>query len=142
MLGLTAAELGRQVRQGFYGEEVQRVQRDREDVRIMVRYPDNERISLGNLETMRIRAPNGGQVPISEVADIEAGGRAFLHHPDRRPTRHQYSSRRQQGDCRRDRNQPRNSTRKRVLWRKFWRNIRGSFRSSQARPRILRIPSR
>ena len=73
MLGLTAAELGRQVRQGFYGEEVQRVQRDREDVRIMVRYPDNERISLGNLEMMRIRAPNGGQIPISEVADIEAG---------------------------------------------------------------------
>ena len=73
MQGLTAAELGRQVRQGFYGEEVQRVQRDREDVRIMVRYPENERISLGNLEMMRIRAPNGGQIPISEVADIEAG---------------------------------------------------------------------
>ena len=73
MLGLTSADLGRQVRQGFYGEEVQRVQRDREDIRIMVRYPKDERISLGNLEAMWIRAPNGAEIPISEVADIEVG---------------------------------------------------------------------
>ena len=73
MLGLTSAALGRQVRQGFYGEEVQRVQRDREDIRIMVRYPKGERISLGNFESMWIRTRNGAEVPISEVADVEVG---------------------------------------------------------------------
>lgn len=73
MLGLTAADLGRQVRQAFYGEEVQRVPRDREDIRVMVRYPKEERVSLGNFESMWIRTPDGAEVPISEVADIEVG---------------------------------------------------------------------
>ncbi len=72
-LGLSSADLGRQVRQGFFGEEVQRVQRNREDIRIMVRYPEQERISLGHLESMWIRSPNGAEIPISEVADIEVG---------------------------------------------------------------------
>ena len=73
ILGLTTADLARQVRQGFYGEEIQRVQRDREDIRIMVRYPREERVSLGNLESIWIRTANGAEVPISEVADVEVG---------------------------------------------------------------------
>ena len=73
ILGLTTADLARQVRQGFYGEEIQRVQRDREDIRIMVRYPREERVSLGNLELIWIRTANGAEVPISEVVDVEVG---------------------------------------------------------------------
>ena len=72
-LGLTAANLGQQIRSAFYGAEAQRVQRDKEDVRVMVRYPEEDRDSLGNLERMRIVAPNGARIPISEVADVEFG---------------------------------------------------------------------
>ena len=57
LLGLTLADLARQVRQAFYGEEAQRIQRGRDDVRVMVRYPEDERRSLGDLENMRIRTP-------------------------------------------------------------------------------------
>jgi multidrug efflux pump subunit AcrB len=49
-LGVTLADLARQVRQAFYGEEAQRVQRGRDDVRVMVRYPESERRSLGDLD--------------------------------------------------------------------------------------------
>ena len=72
-LGINASDLGRQVRDAFFGAEVQRVQRDKEDVKIMVRYPREERQSLGDLENMRIVAPNGARIPISEVAEIEMG---------------------------------------------------------------------
>ena len=70
-LGLSAGDLGRQIRYAFYGAEAQRVQRDKEDVRVMIRYPKDERESLGNLESMRIVAPNGSRIPMSEIADIE-----------------------------------------------------------------------
>ncbi len=73
MLGLTLADLGRQVRQAFYGEEAQRIQRGRDDVRVMVRYPETERRSLGDLEGMRIRTPAGAEVPFSQVARVDAG---------------------------------------------------------------------
>jgi len=72
-LGLTSDDLARQVRQAFFGLEAQRIQRGRDDVRIMVRYPEDERRSLANLENMRIRTPNGVEVPFSEVADAEMG---------------------------------------------------------------------
>jgi len=72
-LGLSASDLGRQIRAAFYGAEAQRVQRDKEDLRVMVRYPKEERNSLGNLETMRIVAPNGSRIPIGEVADVSFG---------------------------------------------------------------------
>jgi multidrug efflux pump subunit AcrB len=69
-LGLSQADLGRQVRQAFFGEEAQRVQRGRDDVRVMVRYPLAERRSLQDLSNMRIRTPAGDQVPFSEVAEL------------------------------------------------------------------------
>ena len=72
-LGLSLQDLGRQVRQGFFGEEVQRIQRGRDDVRVMIRYPAEERDSVGDLEYMRIRTPDGGQVPFGTVADAEVG---------------------------------------------------------------------
>jgi multidrug efflux pump subunit AcrB len=72
-LGLTSEDLARQVRQAFFGLEAQRIQRGRDDVRIMVRYPENERRSLANLENMRIRTPDGREVPFIEVANAEMG---------------------------------------------------------------------
>ncbi len=72
-LGLNAVDLGRQVRQAFYGGEAQRIQRDQDDVRVMVRYPKRDRGSIGNLENMFVRTPLGTSVPISEVADIDFG---------------------------------------------------------------------
>jgi multidrug efflux pump subunit AcrB len=72
-LGLTLNDLARQVRQAFYGEEAQRIQRGSDDVRVMVRYPEDERESLGNLEDMRIRTIDGTEVPFSSVAKVEYG---------------------------------------------------------------------
>lgn len=72
-LGLSLEDLGRQVRQGFFGEEAQRIQRGRDDVRVMVRYPADQRESVGDLEYMRVRTPNGDQVPFGTVADVEMG---------------------------------------------------------------------
>ncbi len=83
-LGLTLQDLGRQVRQAFYGEEAQRIQRGRDDIRVMVRYPRDERRSLGDLENMRIRTPNGGEIPFSQVAQVEPGrGYASIKRVDR-----------------------------------------------------------
>ncbi len=67
-LGLTLADLGEQVRQAFYGYEAQRIQRGKDDIRVMVRYPASERRSLGDLENMRIRTADGTEVPFSSVA--------------------------------------------------------------------------
>ncbi len=72
-LGLTLADLARQVRQAFYGEEAQRIQRGRDDVRVMVRYTADERRTLGALDTMRIRTPQGYEVPFDTVARAELG---------------------------------------------------------------------
>lgn len=66
--GLTTQDIARQVRQAFFGEEVQRIQRDREEVRVYVRYPAGERRSIADLERLRIRLPNGGAAPLSVVA--------------------------------------------------------------------------
>ena len=69
-LGITLQQLGQQVRYGFYGAEVQRVQRDEEEVKVMVRYPEEERNSIAHLENMRVRAPNGDDIPFEEVGTI------------------------------------------------------------------------
>jgi multidrug efflux pump subunit AcrB len=85
MLGLSWEDLARQVRQGFYGDEVQRVQRGRDDVRVMVRYPENERQSLADIENMRIRLKDGTEVPFKEVASVNLGrGYAAINRTDRR----------------------------------------------------------
>jgi multidrug efflux pump subunit AcrB len=85
ILGMTLLDLARQVRQGFYGEEIQRIQRGRDDIRVMVRYPKSERKSLGNLEEMRIRIPTGIQVPFSVAARAELGrGYASIKRADRK----------------------------------------------------------
>ena len=68
--GITLADLGRQVREAFYGAEAQRVQRGDSDLRVMVRFPKSERRSVGNLESMWIRLPDGREIPFSAVAEF------------------------------------------------------------------------
>jgi multidrug efflux pump subunit AcrB len=83
-LGVTLADLARQVRQAFYGEEAQRIQRGRDDVRVMVRYPETERRSLGDLDNLRIRTAEGAEVPFRTVAHGEIGrGFASIRRTDR-----------------------------------------------------------
>ncbi len=84
-LGLTLDDLARQVRQGFYGDEAARIQRGRDDVRVMVRYPEAGRRSLGDIESMMIRTPSGDEVPFTSVAEVETGrGYATINRQDRR----------------------------------------------------------
>lgn len=85
LTGLTLSDLGRQVRQAFHGEEAQRIQRGRDEIKVMVRYPEDERLSIANLERMRIRLPGGIEVPFSEVAEAVPGrGYASITRIDRR----------------------------------------------------------
>ncbi len=86
-LGLTLSDLGRQVRQAFYGEEVQRIQRGRDEIRVMVRYPVEERRSLGNLENKRVRTTGGIAIPFSAAAEASLGrGYSTIQRTDRRRT--------------------------------------------------------
>ncbi|MDH5629996.1 MAG: efflux RND transporter permease subunit [Gammaproteobacteria bacterium] len=73
VLGLTLSDLGRQVRQAFYGEEAQRIQRGRDELKVMVRYPMEDRRSVADLESMWIRTPSGQEVPFSQVAEVTFG---------------------------------------------------------------------
>ena len=84
-MGVSRLDLARQVRQAFYGEEVQRVQRGQDEVRVMVRYPEQERRSLGSLEQMRIRTAGGGEIPFSVAGVVDVGrGFASIRRVDRR----------------------------------------------------------
>ncbi|WP_318513028.1 efflux RND transporter permease subunit [Photobacterium leiognathi] len=67
-LGLSLASLASQVRHAFYGYEVQRVLRNNEEVKVIVRYPQQERSTIGYLESMKVILPNGRFVPFTEVA--------------------------------------------------------------------------
>jgi multidrug efflux pump subunit AcrB len=83
-LGLTLDDLASQVRQAFYGVEAQRIQRGRHDVRVMVRYPEDRRRSLSDLDNLRIRTPNGGEVPFYAVARAVSGvGYSTIKRADR-----------------------------------------------------------
>lgn len=73
VLGLRLADISRQARQAFYGDEAQRLQRGRDEVKVMVRYPEAERKSINNLAEMKIRAADGSEIPFSAVADFEYG---------------------------------------------------------------------
>jgi len=75
-LGISLQDIARQVRQAFYGEEALRIQRGRDDVKVMVRYSKSERRSLAGMEEMRIRTSQGAEIPMEEVAEI-ANGRAY-----------------------------------------------------------------
>jgi len=68
--GVTYSDLARQVRQAFYGEEVQRIQRNKDEVKVFVRYSENERESVYALENMTVKLANGMEAPLSSVAEI------------------------------------------------------------------------
>ena len=83
--GITMASLARQVRQAFYGDEVQRVQRGRDEVKVFLRYPKDERVSLNNLEQMNVRVGNNIEVPLGQVAQGElSSGYSTITRTDRK----------------------------------------------------------
>jgi len=83
-LGITLQDLANQVRAGFYGTEVQRIQRGQDEVKVMVRFPSDERDSVGYLDNMKILTPAGGRVPFNLVAEVElTESPAFIRRFDR-----------------------------------------------------------
>ncbi len=70
-LGLTLADVNRQVRQAYFGEEVQRVPRNGQDVRVKVRYPVESRRSIESLKNFYVRTNDGTEVPLLAVANLE-----------------------------------------------------------------------
>ena len=72
-LGITVADLAGQIYAGYFGEEAIRLQRGRDDIRVRVRYPAEERSQVAEFERIRIRTPLGHEVPLLSVADIEFG---------------------------------------------------------------------
>lgn len=70
-MGLTHDQITKQVRQGFFGEEVQRLQKGRDEVRVWVRYPGSGRISIGQLEDMKIKTTKGEEFPLTELASYD-----------------------------------------------------------------------
>ncbi|GLQ19984.1 efflux RND transporter permease subunit [Algimonas porphyrae] len=96
-LGITLADVTRQVREAFYGREVQRLPRNGEDVRVMVRYPEAARESIDSLNQLRIRAANGVEVPLYSVAEAEiAEGVGRINRRDRK--RVEYTGARVRGE--------------------------------------------
>jgi len=89
LLGISLADLAHQVRWAFHGQEVQRFQRGRDEVRVFVRYPKNERNSLDKLKSMLIKTNNGGNIPLEDIATIQFDrGPAAIQHTDRFRTLH------------------------------------------------------
>lgn len=72
-MGITVNDLARQVYAGFFGQEALRLQRGRDDIRVRVRYPLEERSQLSELENVRIRTPQGQEVPLRSVAELSYG---------------------------------------------------------------------
>ena len=69
-LGLRLEDLSEQVRHAYFGDEVERLQRGRNEVKVMVRYPREERQSLDNLTAMPVQLPDGQQAPLGTLAEI------------------------------------------------------------------------
>ncbi|MAF64544.1 MAG: multidrug transporter [Planctomycetes bacterium] len=82
-LGVRLEDVARTVRAAFYGEEVMRLQRGRHEVKLMVRYPPEERRSLHQLDEIRVRTPDG-EVPLPVLADVTVRrGYSNIHRIDR-----------------------------------------------------------
>jgi multidrug efflux pump subunit AcrB len=73
VLGLSRNDIVSQVGQAFKGFQAQRIQRGRDDIRVLVRFPASERASYATLENMLITTPSGRQVPLSHVATLQPG---------------------------------------------------------------------
>ncbi|MFC2114803.1 efflux RND transporter permease subunit, partial [Bacteroidota bacterium] len=83
LLGLSRREVARQIRQGYFGDETQRIQRGEDEVRIWVRYSLDDRSMVSKLDNMRIRMANGNEFPLAEIVDYEIIRRpAVINHMD------------------------------------------------------------
>lgn len=83
-MGFTLQDVAAQVRDSFYGNEVQRLQRGRDEVKVMVRYPEQARRTLDSLEKMKVRTPQGDEVPLLQVVKLDTGqGPAVIERTDR-----------------------------------------------------------
>ncbi|WP_045858990.1 efflux RND transporter permease subunit [Teredinibacter purpureus] len=84
-LGISLGDIAQQVRQGFYGDEIQRIPRAKEDVRVMLRYHAEERQTLDTLDHMRVRTADGREIPLSAVATVElVPGSSSINRVDRK----------------------------------------------------------
>jgi multidrug efflux pump subunit AcrB len=81
-LGLTHADITNQIRQGFFGEEIQRLQKGIDEIRVWARYPENSRNTIGQLENMRIKTADGREFPLTQLAtySIERGITDIRHY--------------------------------------------------------------
>lgn len=86
LLGLSTQEVMNQVRYGFFGFQAQRFQRGQDEIRVWVRYDEENRSSLAKLDEMKISAPDGSKIPFSEIANysIERGEISINHLDGRR----------------------------------------------------------
>lgn len=86
-LGLSLADIGRQLRQGYYGEEIQRIPKGVDDIGVWLRYPKAERSSIGDINSINIHTNDGRFVALNEVADVlEVPGYTEIKREDRRRT--------------------------------------------------------
>jgi multidrug efflux pump subunit AcrB len=85
-LGFTVRDLTTQLRQGFYGQEVMRLQRSRDELKVWVRFTKDDRVSISQIENLKIRTPTGDYVPFKEVATyrIDRGLRRIRHEDGQR----------------------------------------------------------
>lgn len=85
-LGLNHATVTKQIRQGFYGEEVQRLQRGNDEIKVWVRFPENDRLNLGQLEQMKIKTSDGREFYLKDLVDytIERGVVSINHSDSKR----------------------------------------------------------
>lgn len=85
LLGITETDLAMQVRSAFYGSEALRIQRGRNEVRVMVRYPESERQNISSIEDMRFRTASGIEIPFSQAAYVsESRGYSVINRTDRK----------------------------------------------------------
>ncbi|MGB0838914.1 MAG: efflux RND transporter permease subunit, partial [Chitinophagales bacterium] len=73
ILGFTHSEISRQIRQGFFGEEVQRLQKGTDEVRIWVRYPPEDRKNIGKMEQLKIKTLTGAEYPLTDLVTYDIG---------------------------------------------------------------------
>jgi len=87
VLGLRLADIASQIRQGFYGIEIQRIPRGTEDIKVMLRYPESERNTLEHIESVYIRTQDGRSVPLTSVAEVvDIAGYSVINRENRRRT--------------------------------------------------------
>ena len=83
--GVSMMMVATQVRQAFYGLEVQTIQRGRNELKVIIQYPENERSAISDLENMMILTPTGSTIPVRQIARLEIGeGLASIERKNRK----------------------------------------------------------